>query len=115
MKQLFSLIVMLMMVLRVSAAEQFVIFQPSGDALSLQDASISYDVREQPCVHRAIVSLQGDFQKVTGRMLNGSAQRIVIGTVGVNSQIDQWVKKGELFKMDKKNPKILIISNLFLC
>ena len=108
MKQLFSLIVMLMMVLRVSAAEQFVIFQPSGDALSLQDASISYNVREHPCVHRAIASLQGDFQKVTGRMLNGSAQRIVIGTVGVNSQIDQWVKKGELKDLKGKNEKYII-------
>ena len=108
MKQIFSLIVLMMVALRVSAAEQFVIFQPSGDALSLQDVGLSYDVREQPCVHRAIASLQGDFQKVTGRMPNGSVQRIVIGTVGVNSQIDQWVKKGVLQNLKGKNEKYII-------
>ena len=110
MKRLFSLIVVLMMVLRLSAAEQFVTFQPSCDALPLQEGGISYDMREHPCVRRAIASLQGDYQKVTDRMLGGpgSAQRIVIGTVGTNAQIDQWVKKGELRNLKGKNEKYII-------
>ncbi len=99
---------MMTMVLSLSAADQFVVFQPSADALSLQDAGVSFDDREHACVHRAIASLQNDFRRVTGRMLSVSKSGIIVGTVGVNSQIDQWVKRGELRDLRGKSEKYII-------
>ena len=99
---------MMTMVLSLSAADQFVVFQPSADALSLQDAGVSFDDREHACVQRAIASLQNDFRMVTGRALQGSKSGVIVGTVGVNNQIDQWVKRGELRDLKGKSEKYII-------
>jgi len=98
----------LLMALTMSAAEQFVVFKASADVLSLQGASISFDANEHSCVQRAVANLQQDFQKVTGTGLSGSQPTILIGTVGVNKQIDQWVKKGELRDLKGKTEKYII-------
>ena len=91
------------------AAEPFVVFKTSADALSLQDASVSFDTREHSCVQRAVASLQKDFEKVTQKRLPLSENpRILVGTVGVNKQIDQWVKKGELRDLKGKTEKYII-------
>ena len=91
------------------ASEPFVVFQTSADVLSLQDASVSFDTREHSCVQRAIANLQKDFEKVTQKRLPLSENsRILVGTVGVNKQIDQWVKKGELRNLKGKTEKYII-------
>ena len=69
------------------AAEPFVVFQASAEALSLQGASVSFDSREHSCVQRAVANLQKDFEKVTRKQLPVSENaRILVGTVGVNKQ-----------------------------
>ena len=100
----------LLMALTMSAAEQFVVFKSSADVLSLQEASISFDPNEHSCVQRAVANLQQDFERVTGKSgLSGqSGNTILIGTVGVNKQIDQWVKKGELRDLKGKTEKYII-------
>ena len=91
------------------AAEPFVVFQASAEALSLQGASVSFDSREHSCVQRAVANLQKDFDKVTRKQLPVSENaRILVGTVGVNKQIDQWVKKGVLKDLKGKTEKYII-------
>ncbi len=65
------------------AAEPFVSFKSSADAISLQGASVSFDSREHSCVQRAVANLQQDFEKVTqkGLPLSENAS-ILVGTVG---------------------------------
>ena len=105
----------LLMALKMSAAEQFVVFQPSADVLSLKDASISFDAKEHSCVQRAVANLQQDFQRVTddSQFIIHNSQlttntQILVGTVGVNKQIDQWVKAGELRNLKGKTEKYII-------
>ena len=91
------------------AAEQFVIFQPAADALSLQGATVGYDSREHSCVQRAVASLLTDVECVTGeKPALGQSPNILIGTVGCNRQIDQWVKSGELRDLKGKTEKYII-------
>ena len=113
MKRPLILTLSLLMALTISATEQFVVFKASDDVLSLQGASISFDAKEHSCVQRAVANLQQDFERVTGNSgLSGSSELsgkvILIGTVGVNKQIDQWVKKGELRDLKGKTEKYII-------
>ena len=103
----------MLLVVGMRAADQFVVFQASTNAIALKDASVSFDSREHSCVQRAIANLQQDFERVTG--FSGktgfsveSGQSILIGTVGCNKQIDQWVKKGELRNLKGKTEKYII-------
>ena len=92
------------------AAEQFVVFQSSADVISLNSAGVSFDSREHSCVQLAIANLKQDFERVTGKPgLSGeSDHKILIGTVGVNKQIDLWVKKGVLRDLKGKTEKYII-------
>ena len=104
------------------AADQFVVFQPEGNALSLAQASVGYDAREHRCVQIAVDNLLLDFDRVMGykpELLptspspapTGSPRQnptILIGTVGCNRQIDQWVKQGELPDLKGKSEKYII-------
>lgn len=97
------------MAIAVSAADKFVVFQPSANAISLNNAGIVFDTREHSCVQLAIANLKQDFERVTGKKgLNGDANTIIIGTVGTNKQIDQWVKKGILRDLKGKTEKYII-------
>ena len=109
MKRFLFLNLLLLMGMTISAAEQFVVFKASADVLPLQGASISFDAKEHSCVQRAVANLQQDFQRVltNTRPLTPNTQ-ILIGTVGVNKQIDQWVKKGELRDLKGKTEKYII-------
>ena len=92
-----------------SAAEQFVVFQTSADALSLKDAGVAFDTKEHSCVQLAVANLLQDFQRVFVSAQHPSANKqIIVGTVGVNKQIDQWVKKGELRDLKGKTEKYII-------
>ena len=102
----------LLLALTMSAAEQFVVFKASADVLPLQGAGISFEGKEHSCVQRAVANLQQDFLRVTGKAAlsgaSGNSGTILIGTVGVNKQIDQWVKKGELRDLKGKTEKYII-------
>ena len=109
MKRILISLLALVATLGSDAAEPFVAFKSSADVLSLQNASVSFDTREPRCVQRAIANLQADFEKVTQKQLPVSENaRILVGTVGVNKQIDQWVKKGELRDLKGKTEKYII-------
>ena len=109
MKKILLSLFALVVTLGSEAAEPFVVFQSSADVLSLQGASVSFDSREHSCVQIAVANLQKDFEKVTQKLLPVSeSARILVGTVGVNKQIDQWVKKGELRDLKGKTEKYII-------
>ena len=109
MKKTVFLFLFLLTSVAMQAAEQFVIFQPAADALSLQGATVGYDSREHSCVQRAVASLLTDVECVTGeKPALGQSPTILIGTVGCNRQIDQWVKSGELRDLKGKTEKYII-------
>ena len=92
------------------AARQFVIFQPVAEAWQLNGTTLGYAEGEHRCVALATTNLIADFEKVTGvkPALNADHPTILIGTVGVNKQIDQWVKQGELRDLKGKTEKYII-------
>ena len=92
------------------AAQQFVIFQPQADALSLQDARVGFMAQEHSCVQKAAANLLEDIARVTGNKPATDVQQptILIGTVGVNKQVDRWVKSGELRDLKGKTEKYII-------
>ena len=109
MKRISIFAIFLLLALAVSAADQFVVFQPSADAILLNNAGISFDSREHSCVQLAIANLKQDFERVMGKKsLNGDANTIIVGTVGTNKQIDLWVKKGLLRDLKGKTEKYII-------
>ena len=60
-------------------------------------------------MQRAAASLQADFERVTGiRPATSDEPTILIGTVGVNKQIDQWVKQGMLRDLKGKTEKYIL-------
>ena len=60
-------------------------------------------------MQRAAASLQADFERVTGVRPSASDEpTILIGTVGVNKQIDQWVKQGVLRDLKGKSEKYIL-------
>ena len=92
------------------AADKFVCFQPSKDELQLKELSLMFNKEEHSCVQLAAKTLMADIEKVTGRkalVVDNSAE-IIIGTVGVNKQIDQWAKNGELHNLKGKTEKFII-------
>jgi len=108
------------------ATERFIKFSPQPDAIELKDVSISVTDKEHSCVKLAVQSLAGDFLKVTGRTAvtgttyafgdlglgyetpKDTAPAIVVGTVGSNPQIDQWVKRGQLKDLKGRREKYII-------
>ena len=95
------------------AADRFVVFQQEANARLLSDISIGYADAEHSCVRLAAANLVSDFGNVTGKRPsvlseNPQSSTIFIGTVGVNNQIDQWVKQGELRDLKGKTEKFII-------
>ena len=92
------------------AADTFITFQPAQGALQLKDVSISYTDGEHSSVLIAAANLQCDFEQVTGvkPRRGGNDAGIVIGTIGSNPQIDQWVKQGLLKDLKGKTEKYII-------
>ena len=91
------------------AAERFVVFQSEANAWKLNNISIGYSEAEHNCVRLAAANLASDFEKVTGaRTVVGGPTTVLIGTVGSNPQIDQWVKQGELRDLKGKTEKYII-------
>lgn len=71
-------------------------------------ADLFYDVSENVAVIRAAKDLQTDIQKVTDKLPNLSAteasreSKIIIGTVGTNKQIDQFILSKKINAKDLK-------------
>ena len=92
------------------AADQFVTFRPQTETWQLQQPTIGYAAEEHTCVQLATTNLQNDFEQVTGLkpIFNEATPTILIGTVGVNKQIDTWVKQGLLRDLKGKTEKFII-------
>ena len=92
------------------AADAFITFQSAQGTLQLRDVSISYADGEHSCVQIAAANLQRDFEQVTGvkPRRGGNDAGVVIGTIGSNPQIDQWVKQGLLKDLKGKTEKYII-------
>ena len=110
----------LMLPTGVQASDTFVVFEPAADTWQLSNPTIGYVETEHSCVRLAAANLASDLEAVTGQKLSPlnshSSPLIIIGTVGVNPQIDQWVKQGELRDLKGKTEKYIIktIGNLLV-
>ena len=101
-----------------NAADTFVLFEPAADTWQLSNPTISLAEGEHSCVTIAAASLKADFGKVTGteatitsltsQLSPLTSKSILIGTVGVNKQIDLWVKQGVLRDLKGKTEKYII-------
>ena len=104
-KRLFILALMIAQMSLLSAAEQFVVFTPQADAISLKDATIGYSTQEYEGVKIAIKNLQADFQSVLGKaplLSEGSREvSILVGTIGKNADIDRLKLKDLKGKREK--------------
>ncbi|SEE25264.1 glycosyl hydrolase 115 family protein [Prevotella sp. lc2012] len=100
----------LILSLPIQAAEQFISYSPIKGAIHLQDLTIGIDGREHSCVQLAAKNLTIDLERVTGRTASFQANSptILIGTVGIHSKIDQWVKQGQLRNLKGKTEKYII-------
>ena len=96
--------------LSASAAEAFVSFSPQDGFWQLNAPTIFYTNTEHSCVRLAADNLMRDFEAVTGQRpaLREAEPTILIGTVGANRQIDQWVKEGKLSNLKGKTEKYII-------
>ena len=92
------------------AADKFITFQSAPGTWQLKDITISFADGEHSCVQLAVANLQTDFEKVTGvKPQRGETNaNILVGTVGTNPQIDQWVKSGVLRDLKGKTEKYII-------
>ena len=110
MKKIFAILLSVCTAAVALGAEPFIVFQPSTDALSLTGAVIGYDAHEHSCVQRAAASFVSDIEQVTGRKpaVSSDSPTVLIGTVGCNRQIDQWVRQGVLRELKGKTEKYII-------
>ena len=93
-----------------SAAEQFVVFNPQADAISLKDATIGYSTQEYEGVKIAINNLKADIEHVLGKapqLKEGQKEvSILVGTIGKNSDIDRL----KLSDLKGKREKFIITT-----
>ena len=110
-KCLFLVLSCMAMAMRLSAADSFVVFSEQANAQSLKGATIGFSAQEPKAVQMAAANLQEDFQRVMGfRPTTANQPTILIGTVGFNKQIDQWVKSGKLVDLKGSREKFLITT-----
>lgn len=93
MKKLFLSLIALSCMTLMQAAERFVTFVKQADAVSITNATISYSENEYEGVKIAIQNLQSDMQNVLGKspVLRegvGEKSTILVGTIGMNKDID---------------------------
>ena len=106
-----TIFLLLLAALPLSAADTFVTFADQGGAVALKGATITYTDTEPQAVKIATASLVNDFQSVMGfRPTTSDKGTILIGTVGSNKQIDQWVKSGKLGDLKGKREKFIITT-----
>ena len=99
------------MAISMNATERFVIYTEQSGALSLAGATIGYSDQEPKAVQIAAANLQQDIASVMGfTPMKSSTPTILIGTVGYNKQIDQWVKQKVLKDLKGKREKYVITT-----
>ena len=108
MRRIISLFTMLSVAFVAWAAEPFIVFQPQDNALRITSAKIIVEKNEHACVQHAVNNLTTDLQNVTGQGRVDGDVTILIGTLGTNKQIDQWVRKGVLPDLKGKIEKYII-------
>ena len=110
MKKYYIFIICMVASFRMWAATPFIAYSPSDNTLSIDHARIAFDQKEHRCVAIAVESLVSDMEKVTGirPTLSSEQPTIIVGTVGVNRQIDQWVRQGILKDLKGKTEKYII-------
>ena len=97
--------------MQLSAANSFVTFAEQRGALSLAGATIGYSDQEPKAVQIAAANLQQDIASVMGfAPTKSNTPTILIGTVGCNKQIDQWVKQKVLKDLKGKREKFVITT-----
>ena len=97
--------------MQLSAANSFVTFTEQRGALSLAGATIGYSDQEPKAVQIAAANLQQDIASVMGfAPTKSNTPTILIGTVGCNKQIDQWVKQKVLKDLKGKREKFVITT-----
>ena len=110
MKQRLILLLALAQAMFLSAAEQFVVFEPQTDAFALNNLTIACSEQEYEGVKIAIGSLQSDIERVLGAkpaLIGENAKAgILIGTIGKNAEIDQL----KLANLKGKREKFVITS-----
>ena len=100
-----------MVILPMNATERFVFFKQQTGALSLKGATIGYSDQEPKAVQIAAANLQQDIASVMGfTPIKSNTPTILIGTVGCNKQIDQWVKQKVLKDLKGKREKYIITT-----
>ena len=105
-----------MAILPMNATERFVFFESKAGALSLKGATIGYSDQEPKAVQIAAANLQQDISSVMGftptlsPLTSTPSPLILIGTVGNNKQIDQWVKQKVLKDLKGKREKYIITT-----
>ena len=105
-----------MAILPMNATERFVFFESKAGALSLKGATIGYSDQEPKAVQIAAANLQQDISSVMGftptlsPLTSNPSPLILIGTVGCNKQIDQWVKQKVLKDLKGKREKYIITT-----
>ena len=105
-----------MAILPMNATERFVFFESKAGALSLKGATIGYSDQEPQAVQIAAANLQQDMTSVMGftptlsPLTSHPSPLILIGTVGCNKQIDQWVKQKVLKDLKGKREKYIITT-----
>ena len=101
----------LLAVLPICAADSFVTFNQQGGAVSLKGATIGFGDNEPKAVQIAAANLQQDFARVMGfTPAKAESPTVLIGTVGFNKQIDQWVKSGRLADLKGKREKFVLTT-----
>ena len=118
MKKALILMLSFAIVSAAQATERFVTFEKTGGALSLHNAVISCSASEHAAVKRAVTTLAEDMERVTGRKpevrmdngRTGTQNIILVGTVGCNKQVDEWVRKGILPDLKGKTEKYIITT-----
>ena len=99
------------MAISMNATERFVTYTEQSGALSLKGATIGYSDQEPKAVQIAAANLQQDIVSVMGfTPMKSSTPTILIGTVGYNKQIDQWVKQKVLKDLKGKREKFVITT-----
>ena len=99
------------MAISMNAAERFVTYTEQSGALSLAGATIGYSDQEPKAVQIAAANLQQDIASVMGfTPTKSNTPTILIGTVGCNKQIDQWVKQKVLKDLKGKREKFVITT-----
>ena len=110
-KTILLALVTFLAILPMNAADGFVSFTEQNGAVALKGATIGFDAQEPKAVQIAVASLQQDFERVMGfAPMKSDQPTILVGTIGFNKKVDQWVKNGKLADLKGKREKFILTT-----